>query len=265
MAKVRCQRGRRQRQVQQGKLTHIIPEHGGVLEVGLRVSLLGVDEVGKLCWVAQEEDGRVVEDPVEVALLGPHLDRKATGVTGRVGRARLATDGGEAEGEGRLFALLEKLGAREIRDVVRGLKDTVGTAALGVDDALGDALPVKVGEQVDVVEVLEQERSTDGLVAALDALRLVGLRVRCTVGRRVGDGLGTRAEDFRRWHCDGLSWWKRRLVVCERGKARVAWVSPYNAGDPHSASRHRPSSLRWRPSVAGRPIRLKRMARREKL
>jgi hypothetical protein len=87
---------------------------------------------------------------------------------------------------------------------VRGLKDTVRTAALGVDDALGDALAVEVREQVDVcgvpsapnasdsdaaltVEVLQQQRAADVFLAVRDALRLVRLREGRAVGRRVGD------------------------------------------------------------------------------
>ena len=35
----------------------------------------------------------------------------------------------------------------------------IGTGALGVDDTLGDALAIKVGEQVDEVEVLQEEGS----------------------------------------------------------------------------------------------------------
>ena len=40
----------------------------------LRVTLLRVDEVGKLGGVTNEKHGSVVEDPVEVALLGLDLD-----------------------------------------------------------------------------------------------------------------------------------------------------------------------------------------------
>ena len=43
-----------------GLRREVVPEVVGVLEVGLRVTLLRVDEVGELCRVAQEEDGRVV-------------------------------------------------------------------------------------------------------------------------------------------------------------------------------------------------------------
>jgi len=38
--------------------------HGGVLEIGLRVALLGVDEQREVARIAKEEDGRIVEDPI---------------------------------------------------------------------------------------------------------------------------------------------------------------------------------------------------------
>lgn len=50
-------------------LREVIPEHVSVLEMGLRVSLLSVDEVRELRGVADEEDGGVVEYPVEVAFI----------------------------------------------------------------------------------------------------------------------------------------------------------------------------------------------------
>lgn len=55
----------------------VVPEHGRVLEVGLRVALLRVDEDGEVDRVPQEEDGRVVEYPVIIALLCVELDGEA--------------------------------------------------------------------------------------------------------------------------------------------------------------------------------------------
>lgn len=66
-------------------LREVVPEHVRVLQVGLRVTLLGVDEVGELGRVADEEDGGVVEDPVAVALFGTDLDGESTRVTGGIG------------------------------------------------------------------------------------------------------------------------------------------------------------------------------------
>lgn len=61
------------------------PEHIGVLEMGLGIPLLSVDEVRELGRVSDEEDGSVVEHPIPVALVGPQLNREATGVASSVG------------------------------------------------------------------------------------------------------------------------------------------------------------------------------------
>jgi len=175
-------------------LREVVPEHVGVLEVRLWVTLLRVDEVGELGRVAQEEDGCVVENPVKVALLSAELDGEAAWIASRVGRSTLATDRREAHSDGRLLALAKELGAAKVADVVRCLKDTVGSATLGVNYALGNALSVKVSKKVDVVEVLQQERTAETLAVA-DALSLVWLRVRRTVRGGVEDLLGWRLED----------------------------------------------------------------------
>ena len=120
----------------------------------LGVTLLGVDEVGEFGGVTNEEDGRVVENPVEVPLLRPDLDSEAwksvstrqshiarslhtTGVTGGVCRTELTTDGGETDRERRGLAdFVEERRACQVADVVRDLKDTVSTGTLGMDDTL---------------------------------------------------------------------------------------------------------------------------------
>ncbi len=64
-------------QVQEEQITN--PEHVGILQVRLRVTLLRVDEVRELRRVADKEHGGVVEDPVEVALLSLDLDSEPYG------------------------------------------------------------------------------------------------------------------------------------------------------------------------------------------
>ena len=72
----------------------------------------GVDQVGKLDGVLDEEDRDVVADDVPVALLGVELDREAAHIAREVGRALVAGDGREAH-EGRRFLAraLEQVGA----------------------------------------------------------------------------------------------------------------------------------------------------------
>lgn len=89
----------------------VVPEHGGILQVGLGVPLLSVDKQRELGRVSDEEDWGVVEHPVPVALLGVELDGKATRITSAVGRALLSTHGREAGDElGFLSHALEHIG-----------------------------------------------------------------------------------------------------------------------------------------------------------
>lgn len=121
-------------------------------------------------------EGRQKAHPVPVALVGLDLGREATGVARGVGRAGLAADGREAHDGGRLVAdLREDRRAAQVAHVVRDLEEAERARALGVHHlrpgksqyeclifsfvsgstthTLGDALAVKVREEVDVVEV----------------------------------------------------------------------------------------------------------------
>ena len=145
-----------------GILGEVVPEHGAVIgagEMGGRVTLLRVDEVGELGGVAKEEDGRVVGHHVPIALISPELDREAARVPSAVVGAGLAADGGEADGDGAHLAGFEDVGAAQVIEGVRGPVVSVSAATLGVDNALGDTFAVKVREQVDEVEVLQEQRT----------------------------------------------------------------------------------------------------------
>lgn len=182
----------------------VVPEHGGIFEVGLGVALLGVDEDGELGGIAQEEDGGVVEDPVQVALLCVELHSKPTRVPGTVWRTLFTTNRREScEHLGLLAHSFEHVDdslsrtsmsspsitqgvgvSYDIANVVGDLEFTIGASAFGVHDTFGDSFTVKVGEQVDQVEVLKEERS-------VTANTLSSLRVhdRTAGGRGVDGGL----------------------------------------------------------------------------
>lgn len=118
-------------------LAQVIPKHGRILQIRLRVPLLRMDKNRKLGRVPQEEDGRVVEHPIAVSLLGIELDGKPTGIASGVGRALLASNGGEPhKGFGLLAEAGEEVGTGEVRDVVRYLEGTEGASAFGVDDTV---------------------------------------------------------------------------------------------------------------------------------
>lgn len=53
----------------------------------MRIALLGMNKVGELRRVAKEEDGSIVEYPVEIAFVSTNLDGKTARITGSVCRA----------------------------------------------------------------------------------------------------------------------------------------------------------------------------------
>lgn len=138
-----------------GVFRKVLPEMGSVLrtsQVSLRVTLLGVDEVGELGRVTQEKDWSVIEDPVHVAFLGLHLDRETTRVTSSVWRTRFTTDGGETGSDWAFFANVgEDAGQTNVFERISALEDTVGASTLGVDNTLRNALSIEVRKKIDQV------------------------------------------------------------------------------------------------------------------
>lgn len=71
----------------------VVPEHGSILQVCLRISLLSMDEEGKLGGIAEKEDGGVVVNPIPVTLFSIELDGETTRIAGSIRGALLTTDG----------------------------------------------------------------------------------------------------------------------------------------------------------------------------
>lgn len=143
-------------------LGEVIPEHSGVLEMCLRVPLLGVDEVREFGRVTYEEDGSVVKDPIPITFLGPELDGETARVTSSVGGPRFTTDGGETGGDANLLPGTLEEGLRgNVTQVMGDFKISVGTSTFGVDDTLWDTLAIEVSEEIDVMEILEEERPVE--------------------------------------------------------------------------------------------------------
>ena len=100
----------------------------------MRVALLGVNEVGELGGVANEEDWSIVENPIEITIVGTNFDREAAGVTGSVGRATFSTNGRETDSSTSPVAdLLEEGGTSEIGDVMGYFKIAVRAGTLGMN------------------------------------------------------------------------------------------------------------------------------------
>ena len=126
--------------------------------MGSRVTLLGMDEVRELGRISKEEDRRIIRYHIPVALFSPELDRETSRVSSAVMRAGLATNGREADRDGAFFALLaEDVGNTKIVEGLCASEGTMSTAALGVDDSLGNPFTVEMGEKVDEMEILEEK------------------------------------------------------------------------------------------------------------
>ena len=128
-------------------------------EAAVGLLLDGVDEVGKLDGVLNEEDRNVVADDVPVAFLGIELHGKAAHIASEVGRALAAGDRREAHEGGRLLArALEDVGAGYVRQRLVGLEIAMSAEAARVDDALRDTLVVEVKNLLAEMKVLKRGR-----------------------------------------------------------------------------------------------------------
>ena len=110
------------------------PEHISILQVALWMSLLSVNEVGELGWIANEEYWGIVKDPVPVSFLSPEFDRKATRIARGIGRSVLSSDGREADCAAHAVAhfVEERLGG-DVAQIVGHLEVTMGTSALSMN------------------------------------------------------------------------------------------------------------------------------------
>ena len=155
-----------------------IPERV-VRRAGLRVAavglhLHGVDEVGKLDGILDEEHRDVVADQIEVAFLGIELDGEAAHVARQVDRAGAAGDGGEPhEDLGLLLRVLQEGRLGELGERFRRLEIAMRAGAARMHDALGDALMVEMGDLLAQDEIFEQARAA---LAALERILIVGDR-----------------------------------------------------------------------------------------
>ena len=67
-----------------------------------------MDKDRKLGGITEEEDGSIIKHPIPVTLFCIKLDGKAAGVSGRIGAALLAADGGKSSDALGLLANITK-------------------------------------------------------------------------------------------------------------------------------------------------------------
>ena len=158
----------------------------GLRYLSIGVRLARMDDVGELDAVLDEEDGHVVADEVEGALVGVELHREAACVTDRVGRTARAQHRREPHEDGRVDAVGQESGHRDRRCRAVTAEDAVRPPPACVDDAFGDALVVEVRDLLAQVMVLQQ-----GGPAFTRLERVVRVaKPRPQAGRQKGPGLG---------------------------------------------------------------------------
>ena len=128
-------------------------------EAAIGRGLGGVDQIGELDRVLDEEHRDIVADEVPIALAGVELGGKAAHVARQVGRTLVARHGGEAREGRHLDAdLVEDRRARILRDRLLQLEMAVHPVAARMDHALGDPFVVEVEDLLARDLVFEQLR-----------------------------------------------------------------------------------------------------------
>ena len=129
-------------------------------DLAIGVGLAGVDDVGELDAVLDEEDRNVVADKVERALVGVELHCEAAGVPNGVGRTTRPQHRREPGEDRCLDAVSQKAGAGDRGCGAVATEDAMGSCSARVHHTLGDALVVEVRDLLSQVVVLQQRRPT---------------------------------------------------------------------------------------------------------
>ena len=167
-------------------LRHEVEDAVRLLPEGHRVRLQGMDDIRELDGITDKEDRQVVANQVPISVFGIKLDRKTAGIASDFRGVATADNGREPNCEWRPFArLLEQLGSsipggRLVADFAGRLELTVTDETARMDDALGNAFAVEMGDLFEELVVLQRGRAA----GTHGALRLVvGDRVALPVGQ----------------------------------------------------------------------------------
>jgi hypothetical protein len=138
-----------------------VPDHVGVTEVSLRISLLGMKKIGELDRVLNEEHRGVIANHIVVAFFSVELNSESSRVSNTVSRSSFASHCRESQEErSSLSDGIQELSLGKFSHIVSHFKIAMCTRALSVNDSLGDPFSVKLGELVNEVEILEEDRSS---------------------------------------------------------------------------------------------------------
>ena len=119
-----------------------------------------VNQIGEFDRVLDEEDRDIIADDVPIAFLGVELDRKATDVTSKVGRAPVTGDGREShKGRGLFAGALKDVCRSDLGERLVILEIAMGAKPAGVHDALGNPFVVEVKDLLAKMLVFQQGRT----------------------------------------------------------------------------------------------------------
>ena len=134
-----------------------IVRRGCLWVAAVSLHLHAVHKVRKLHRILDEEHRYVVSYQVPIAALCVQLDGKPAYVARRVDRTCPTSHGGEAhEYRTGCASLLENRGFRQFRDCSGAFKNTVSARTARMNNALGDALMIKVKNLFAKDKILEQ-------------------------------------------------------------------------------------------------------------
>ena len=152
---------------QRDEVPEIVVRRLRLREAAIRLRLGGVDQIGKLDRILDEEDRDVVADQIPVAFLGVELDREAAHVARQVRRAldcRPPSRTARTPRSSRPCAGTGRRGSR--RPATRRSRNSRAPPAPRMHHPLRDALVVEVEDLLAKMEILEQRSGRDRLSAA---------------------------------------------------------------------------------------------------
>jgi hypothetical protein len=132
--------------------------------------------------IPNKENRRIIPHKIPIPLLRIELHTKPPRIPRRIRTPLLAAHRTEPAHDLRLLShSTEDVRIADVSNVVRDDELAICASTFGVNDALGDALAVEMGEEVDEVEILEQNWSVGSY-----ALESFGAVDGCAVGGCVG-------------------------------------------------------------------------------
>jgi hypothetical protein len=121
-----------------------IENHVVAFKIGLRVSLLGVDEVGELDRVSDEENWSVVADHVIVAFFGVEFHCKSSRISLCISAALFTSDSGESREERcSLSNAFVMLGLAVLGNVMCDFEIAPGAGTFSVYNSFRDSFSVE--------------------------------------------------------------------------------------------------------------------------